>query len=97
MISDDKFQNQEIDSKAAISTEETNPSQKDAHKFALIEGDTLRGNYTIMSLLDNSKTVALSNRVDDLTFFIGYAICHDAFMGSPDSENLYSCSENCTQ
>jgi glucan phosphoethanolaminetransferase (alkaline phosphatase superfamily) len=87
MISDEDFQNQEIDSKGVINPKETNPSQKAVHKFALIEGDTLRGNYTIMSLLDNSKAVSLSNRVDDLTFLIGYAIYHDSFMGSLDSEN----------
>lgn len=82
MISDEKFQNQEIDREAVINAEQMNPSQKDVYKFALIGGDTLRGNYTIMNYLDNARAVTLSKRVDDLTFLIGYAIYHDAFMGA---------------
>ena len=51
------------------------------YPFAQIDGDVLRGKYTIRTPLAIGQAKILSKRVNDLTFLIGYSTYRDTFMG----------------
>ena len=83
MMADGEFQNRELDSKRRIyaKLERMDDYKGYTFRFALVDGDPLRGNYALKSLLGSAQAGRLSKQLDDLTFLVGYGTYFNKFMG----------------
>jgi len=66
---------------ADMFTIRSNTSSRIIRKFATIEGDVLRGKYNVKHYLGTDDQNRLRKKLDNIKFFIGYCIYHNAFKG----------------